>query len=511
MMRQRRQTPPSDPASALYVRDGRGPAFTRRDMLRGAASLAAVPLFAPLAASGYSPRFRPSSNSGRAFDGVQLSILQAPSFIPESDPFFQRQIQTDFMAQTGATVSIQFTNANDIPARISAALQAGAGPDVVLLQFAYSQPQALGDSLVDVTDLCTELKRSTTGDFYPQVEATCRAGDAYLAVPHDLGGNLVHWRRSWFAEIGVSQLPTTYAEFHAAGRLLKARGHPFGQALGHTINDPVAWCYPLLWAYGGREVDEQGNVAINSPETVAALAEMQAAWKSAYDEGGLAWDETSNNRAFLAGALAASNNGPSIWFVAQHNLSWFFDDIGLDFLPAGPAGAFTFASTSSYAIMRYSPNIEAARAFVRWTMQPSVWLPWCEVNRGYSSGVGSQQDANASWEKLPPVLRVLQGLGPRTRAPGWPGPYDQRAGLAQSKHILVDMFARAVQGDTPEAAATWAENELNRIYTPRLGATTGSRSSWGGPTPRQAQPVPLSQTTPGNNPPPRSARAEVVQ
>lgn len=41
----------------------------------------------------------------------------------------------------------------------------------------------------------------------------------------------------------------------------------------------------------------------------------------------------------------------------------------------------------------------------------------------------------------------------------------QQAGLAQSKHIVVDMFAKAVQGDTPEATVRWAANELSKIYT----------------------------------------------
>ena len=35
------------------------------------------------------------------------------------------------------------------------------------------------------------------------------------------------------------------------------------------------------------------------------------------DEGGLAWDDTSNNRAFLSGSIGATNNGASIYLEAK--------------------------------------------------------------------------------------------------------------------------------------------------------------------------------------------------
>ena len=35
------------------------------------------------------------------------------------------------------------------------------------------------------------------------------------------------------------------------------------------------------------------------------------------DEGGLAWDDTNNNRAFLSGTISATNNGASIYIEAK--------------------------------------------------------------------------------------------------------------------------------------------------------------------------------------------------
>ena len=40
---------------------------------------------------------------------------------------------------------------------------------------------------------------------------------------------------------------------------------------------------------------------------------MTAFWKDAHDEGGLAWDDTNNNRAFLSRTICATLNGASIY------------------------------------------------------------------------------------------------------------------------------------------------------------------------------------------------------
>ncbi len=42
-----------------------------------------------------------------------------------------------------------------------------------------------------------------------------------------------------------------------------------------------------------------------------------ALWKETMDEGGLSWDDTSNNRAFLSGSISATNNGASIYLEAK--------------------------------------------------------------------------------------------------------------------------------------------------------------------------------------------------
>jgi len=47
---------------------------------------------------------------------------------------------------------------------------------------------------------------------------------------------------------------------------------------------------------------------------------------------------------------------------------------------------------------------------------------------------------------------------------GFAGPPSAKASEAYSKYIVVDMYAKAIQGMSAEEAAKWAEGELKRIY-----------------------------------------------
>ena len=67
---------------------------------------------------------------------------------------------------------------------------------------------------------------------------------------------------------------------------------------------------------------------INSKGALESVKFMQAFWKDACDEGGLAWDDTNNNRAFHAGEISATLNGASIYIVAKRQKDKIKDDKG---------------------------------------------------------------------------------------------------------------------------------------------------------------------------------------
>ena len=47
---------------------------------------------------------------------------------------------------------------------------------------------------------------------------------------------------------------------------------------------------------------------------------------------------------------------------------------------------------------------------------------------------------------------------------GYAGPPSRKASEAMAKYIIVDMFAKAIQGTPPEEALKWATAEMKKIY-----------------------------------------------
>jgi multiple sugar transport system substrate-binding protein len=63
-----------------------------------------------------------------------------------------------------------------------------------------------------------------------------------------------------------------------------------------------------------------------------------------------------------------------------------------------------------------------------------------------------------------PGHAALSSGGAAGQLPGYPGPTGPQPAEALTKYIIVNMFARAAQGNTPDEAAALAEKEIEQIY-----------------------------------------------
>jgi multiple sugar transport system substrate-binding protein len=401
---------------------------------------------------------------------VKLHLLQWVDFIPEGDVELRRQL-AEYSAQQKVDVQLESINANDLQARITAAIQSGSGPDVILML--HNWPHLYASALADVSDLC-EWKVKDQGAYYPHSQAAARSGNRWLALPYGTGGIIIAYRKSWFAEVGANQPPKTLDEYRKIGIALKKKGKPVGQTLGHTFGDAPAWTYPITWTFGGAETDESGKkVVLNSKATLEAVKWMTGFWKDACDESAFAWDDTSNNRAFHANEISATLNGASIFIFAKRNPDKIKDekgqpmwpDIGHFAIPDGPHGHTPpYLVAFSHALMKYSKNQKAAKDLLKWLHGKEQFGKWFEIESGYSFGATTYWENHPMWEKVDDALKPFRTSARGTRMPGYAGPPTAKASEAQTKYIITDMYAKAAQGLTPEEAVKWAEGELKKIY-----------------------------------------------
>jgi multiple sugar transport system substrate-binding protein len=335
----------------------------------------------------------------------------------------------------------------------------------------HNWPHLYADSVADVSDVAEEIA-SQQGGFYDVFPVVAKGANAWLGVPWCALGILLCYRKSWFDEIGFTSFPETWARYREAGKLLKAKGRPIGQTLGHAYGDALVFSYPYLWSWGGKEVEADGKtVALDSKETLESVKFMAGFWKDAHDEGGLAWDDSSNNRAFLAGTICATSNAASIYIEALRKPEAYQtekgtplkDDIRHAPYPRGSAGVATLHLAQSHMVMKYSKNQKAAKDLLRWASSRPVFEKWFISQKGFSTPAGREWAKHPMWNE-DPVMTPFRDVILTARAPGWPGPSGRKAAEVVSKYIITDMYAKAVQGMPAEDAVKWAHAELVKIY-----------------------------------------------
>jgi ABC-type glycerol-3-phosphate transport system substrate-binding protein len=433
----------------------------RFTQLSGAGALAAgTGGLAGILATGRAPAYAQAAT---------VHWLRWADFVPASDVLLKGPIVQQCQKELGIKLTVETINANDIQARITAAIQSGAGPDIFMCL--NNWPQLYGQSCVDVSDVAEVLGKAQ-GGFYDICKTVATIDGRWIGVPWCAGGGLVAYRKSWLAEAGAKEFPKNWDDYRTVGKKLKAAGHPYGQTAGHTFGDAPGWWYPYLWSWGGKEVEADGKtVALNTKETVESVKFAVALWKETMDEGGLAWDDTSNNRAFLSGSISATNNGASIYLEAKKKPDSYLtekgtpmkDDILHASIPGGAGGQFNLPGPFINLLMKYSKNQDAAKKFLGWISSKEIFEKWFVSQQGYTSGPTKVWEEHPVWN-IDPVLAPFKQIPVTGRLTGYAGKPNQKAAEVQTKYIIVDMYAKAIQGMDAAASVKAAHDELVKIY-----------------------------------------------
>jgi multiple sugar transport system substrate-binding protein len=438
--------------------------INRRKLLKlsGAGTMAAGNGLAGILASGRAPAYA---------QGTALHWLKFVDFVPVSDQLLKGTLKDQCRKALGISLTVETINGDGVQARITSAIQAKTGPDIMMA--INNWPQLYADSVSDVSDIAEEVGKAQ-GGYFDTAHAVAHDGKRWIAMPFTIVGVLLVNRTSWFAEEGITpeKFPATWEDYRAAGTKLKAKNRPLGQTLAHAFGDGPAFWYPYLWSWGGKEVEQDGKtVALNSKETIESVKFAAAFWKDAYDEGGMSWDDAANNRAFLSNTISSTSNGASIYLLARSKPDNYTSETGRPLkddcfhapLPGGPAGQFSYHVPLSNLVPNHGTNQKAAGEFLRWFHSTEVYDTWFTSQQGFSVGATKMWENNKVW-KVDPVMAPFRTAAQSGRFAGYAGPAGRAAAETISKFIIVDMYAKAVQGMAAEEAVKWAHSELVKVY-----------------------------------------------
>jgi multiple sugar transport system substrate-binding protein len=463
----------SDPRIDSLIDEAMRLRLSRRSIIRRGAALglSTAAVASVLTSAG---RVSAAPRAAALLQDRQLNILQASYFVPEGQDFFN-QMAEEWGSQNGVAITPDYIAWPDLQPRIAAAVEGGSGADIIEMWEIW--PYLYSENMVRVDDLAQTVSEEY-GGFYDWVVDTASVDGQWYSVPHGNSSSAFAYRISLVEEAGISDpknnFPKTYEELFALGKTLKEMGKPFGQALGHSQGDPPSFAYPFMWAHGAMEVEEDGTtVAINKPEFVEALQAFTQHWKDAYDESGLSWDDSANNRGFLSDQLSGTLNGSSIYLAAvkakagestlDYEVQVEPDDIWHAGYPEGPAGRFNVLGSRSMAAMSYSANADVAVEFLQHFFSREVFIPWLEAQSGYiipmAPGYADLEIYTGNLS-LAPYPAVAEYGRPR----GYAGPSNQKAAETAARYVIVDLIATAIQSGDAAGAVQQAEAQLQRIY-----------------------------------------------
>ena len=409
--------------------------------------------------------------------GASLSLMRWKRFVQSEDDAFLKLVDA-FTKATGIKVSITNESFDDIQPKASVAANTGQGPDLIwgLRTLAHLFPLRC----VEVTDVAEYLSKKY-GGFSRGAIPYGKLGDKWIPIPVAFTGGNINYRISAIEKAGFKKVPEDNSGFLELCRGMKKNGTPAGFAIGHATGDANSWVHWALWSHNSYLVDANDKVIINSPETAKALEYAKALYGT-FVPGTVAWNDASNNKAFLAGELYLTSNGISIYAAAlaggkpapnadagakeaARKLADFAADMDHAPYPIGPAGKPTeSAQGCPIMIFNYTKVLNAAKAFIAFMMEAENFGPWLEGAEGYLTHSLNASDTHPVWT-ADPKRTPFRESGRRSISPAGLGTVGEKSATALAEFILVDMVANYATGRmTIAETMAAAERQAKRIY-----------------------------------------------
>ncbi|HET8620212.1 MAG TPA: extracellular solute-binding protein [Acidimicrobiales bacterium] len=463
--------------------DGR-PFITRRGFLQGVAAAAVAP---PLlgACGGDEEEATPTTAAPEdvgAPDTTELvdpastlsgnlRILMWSHFVPSHDQWFDA-FARDWGQAVGVNVTVDHINTAEVPGQITSQIAAGSGHD--LIQHISAIPQ-FEPSVMDMTDVVTEAE-----DRYGEMLEVCRRSsfnpntEKFFAYAPGWAPDPGNYRRSLWEAVGLPDGPSTYEELLEGGSEIRSsQGVQLGIGMSQEIDSNMAGL-ALMWSFGASVQDEDENVVINSPETVAAVEYMADLFSGAMTEEVFAWNAASNNQGMASGSLSYILNSISAYRTAQEQNPAVAQDVF--FVPAleGPAAALAAQHVLyNWIVPNHATNPDAAKEFLLHYTANYAHATYNSKLYDFPAFIERVPNLDA-WIKEDPFgstpadklgFMTFDDVVTWTTNIGHPGSTNPAIGEVFGTNVIPTMLAQAARGEKdPEAAVAEAETQIQRIF-----------------------------------------------
>jgi multiple sugar transport system substrate-binding protein len=428
--------------------------INRRNFLKTAVVATAATALAacgPAPAPPAAPATTASQGAPAVLKGATVKFLGGPwSFLPELDTVIEA-FANDWAKQNNVTVTFE-RDAQILP-KIQTAIETGSGANIIQ----YSSPPAIfANALVDVSDIAEALS-SEGGGYLPAGPYQMVNEGKWLGVPIGQHNWFINYRQDWTKEEGYETFPETWEEALTLGAKLKAKGRPYGMTFSDLASgDGNGVPRLVLWAFGGKEFNEDGSLALDSPETLAALEFAIQLHNDACDPGQVGYDDGANNAAFLAGQISMTANVNTIYLPALKDNPAIAEGMNHALPPKGPGGRFGYGQLPWWGILNQTQgaDLDAAKDLMRQFFSIKNFSAFYKAGQGYILPLLPNYDKEPIWPE-DPKLAIAKEMFKLALPAGHALPNQTKlAALMQDKIIIGKLFSQACStGDAKGALA----------------------------------------------------------
>ena len=408
-------------------------------------------------------------------------------FIPEEDTAIKK-IVADYEKTSGNKIELVITPFAPQRQKIVAAMQTGVVPDL----FRNNPDEIVGlyawdDKLVDVSDVVETQKEEFTETALLNTYCYNRVTKqrSFYGVPDVTAVLPNHIWRSLVEKVGykIEDIPKTWDAYYdffkdVQKRLREQRvRNVFGLGLQVTTNgnDPNFLFNYLLIAYGGQNIiSKDGKLHLDDPQVQEAAIKALNYPATAYKEGfvppgAINWNDADDNNAFHAKQIVMDLDGTISTEVAvlSQGKKEDYDDIVTMGIPLSNDGkpVPSYAASACSLIPKGAKNVEAAKDFLKYLIQPQV------INERLKTGLGRSIPTMPSivkkdhwWFDDPHrAAYTTQGLLSPTVPQFWA--FNPAYAQVSNEHTWSQGWMDIIQGGmTPQAAAEKAFKRIEEIF-----------------------------------------------
>jgi ABC-type glycerol-3-phosphate transport system substrate-binding protein len=326
-----------------------------------------------------------------------------------------------------------------------------ADPDVLQLDVIWTPEFAAAGWILPLDRFAPD-----TRDFFPAPLAADRWRGRLFAVPWFVDTGMLYWRTDL-----VPSAPQTFDELVAdARRATRASGVPYGLVWqGARYEGLVTVFLEHLVGFGGRIMDDDGRIVVDSPAAVRALTFMHDCITSGVvPRAVLTWQEEQTRFAFEDGRAVFLRNWPyAAALFDQPGESAVAGRFGVAPMPhdGGPSAAAL--GGAQLAINARSRQPEAAWQLVRFLTAPEQMLERARVAGQFPARRSLYDDPRlAAALPVPPaeVRRIIDHAVPRPVTPV----YTELSGILQ-----IHLHRALTDQETPADALARAAREMRAV------------------------------------------------